>query len=56
VYSKGQIREQLFNLEQDPGEMDNLAVKPKYKKQLAQMNEYLKAWCKKNRDPFGKML
>lgn len=56
IYNKGQIREQLFDLGNDPGEMDNLAVKPPYKRQLEQMNRYLKAWCKKNGDPFGKSL
>ncbi|MCD2425081.1 sulfatase-like hydrolase/transferase [Niabella pedocola] len=56
VYNKGQIREQLFNLGKDPGEMDNLAVKPQYKKQLQQMNRYLKTWCKMNGDVFEKEL
>ncbi|MCH5719532.1 DUF4976 domain-containing protein [Niabella hibiscisoli] len=56
VYSKGQIREQLFDLQKDPGEMDNLAVKPKYKKQLQQMRQYLGTWCRKNGDSFEKLL
>ena len=56
VYSKGQIREQLFDLQKDPGEMDNLAVKPTYKKQLQQMRQYLGTWCRKNGDSFEKLL
>ncbi|MCF3110021.1 sulfatase-like hydrolase/transferase [Niabella sp. CC-SYL272] len=56
IYNKGQIREQLFDLSKDPGEMDNLAIKPQYKKQLQQMNRYLRTWCKMSGDPFGKEL
>ena len=56
VYSKGKIREQLFNLDKDPGETNNLAVLPQYKKQLQQMNRYLKTWGKKYKDPFVKEL
>ena len=31
VYSAGRLREQLFDLHSDPGEMNNLAVLPQYK-------------------------
>ncbi|WP_017259824.1 hypothetical protein [Pedobacter arcticus] len=31
VYDKGDIREQLFDLQQDSGETNNLAVKPTLK-------------------------
>ena len=52
VYDKGEIREQLFNLQKDPLEMDNLAVKAEHKKILNQMRVYLKEWCKEQQDSF----
>lgn len=52
VYDKGEIREQLFNLKNDAGEMDNLAVKPAYRTKLNQMRAYLKQWCKEHQDSF----
>ncbi|MBB5437745.1 choline-sulfatase [Pedobacter sp. AK017] len=52
VYDRGEIREQLFDLEKDAGEMDNLAVKPAYKKKLNEMRAYLKQWCKQHQDSF----
>ncbi|RYG13960.1 MAG: DUF4976 domain-containing protein, partial [Chitinophagaceae bacterium] len=52
VYNKGQLKEQLFDLSKDPGEMINLAVQKEHKKKLAQMRNYLKRWCKVNRDNF----
>lgn len=54
IYNKGDLKEQLFDLSKDPGEMDNLAVRSAYKKQVQQMNRYLKSWCTKNEDPFVK--
>lgn len=53
VYSKGKIREQLFDLVKDPGETNNLAVLPANESKLKAMRQYLKAWCKKNGDAFG---
>lgn len=53
VYSKGRIKEQLFNLEKDPGEINNLAVQSRYKKPLHTMRQYLKTWCKEHNDPFA---
>lgn len=52
VYNKGDIKEQLFDLTKDPGEMNNLAVDHKYKKKLIAMRTYLKQWCKTNGDKF----
>jgi arylsulfatase A-like enzyme len=52
VYNKGDIKEQLFDLTKDPGEMINLAVNISYKKKLIAMRSYLKQWCKKNGDAF----
>lgn len=52
VYNKGNIKEQLFNLTKDPGEMNNLAVNASHKKTLQAMRAYLKQWCKVNGDKF----
>ncbi|MFL9829328.1 sulfatase-like hydrolase/transferase [Flavobacterium sp. ST-87] len=52
VYNKGEIKEQLFDLSKDPGEITNLAVNKSYKKQLIVMRNYLKKWCKANDDKF----
>jgi len=52
VYNKGEIKEQLFDLSKDPGEMNNLAVNVAYKKKLIVMRAYLKQWCKTNGDQF----
>jgi len=52
VYNKGELKEQLFNLTTDPGEITNLAVNTSYKKELIAMRRYLKEWCNKNGDPF----
>ena len=52
VYNKGDIKEQLFDLTKDPGEITNLAVNKSYKKKLIAMRNYLKEWCKTNGDTF----
>jgi len=52
VYNKGELKEQLFNLTTDPGEITNLAVNKTYKKELIAIRRYLKQWCKKNGDSF----
>jgi choline-sulfatase len=53
VYDQGQIREQLFDLGKDPGEMNNLALQVSYKKQLQLMSTYLKQWCRIHHDNFN---
>lgn len=53
VYNKGELREQLFDLSNDPGEMKNLVTNKTYQKQLLQMRSYLAYWCKKNGDSFN---
>lgn len=53
VYNKGEIREQLFDLSKDPGEMKNLVVDKAYAKKLKSMRSYLKHWCKQNGDTFN---
>jgi len=44
VYAQGQQREQFMDLDQDPGEMKNLAADPKYKAQVEQGRQALRAW------------
>jgi len=53
VYNKGDIKEQLFDLSKDPGEIKNLAVNAVYKKKLFALRDYLKRWCKTNGDRFS---
>ena len=53
VYNKGELKEQLFNLTTDPGEITNLAVNRSYRKELTAMRRYLKQWCKNNGDTFN---
>jgi arylsulfatase A-like enzyme len=54
VYNWGRYREQLFDLEKDPGEMVNLAYSMKYGKQLDAHREYLAKWCAYTGDSFTK--
>ena len=44
VYSEGQFREQLVDLEKDPGEMKNLAADPAYAEVIASHRKYLREW------------
>jgi len=53
VYDKGNFREQLFDLEKDPGETKNLVVDASHKKTLSNMRKYLKDYTRKNKDPFN---
>lgn len=52
IYNKGKIREQLFDLSKDPGEITNLAFDRKHKRKLVEMRKYLKKWCMQNGDRF----
>lgn len=52
VYSWGKHREQLFDLETDPGEMVNLAVEARHQGVLARHRELLAAWVEKTGDRF----
>lgn len=53
VYDKGPVREQLFDLVSDPGEMENLAGCAAYAAELARHREHLREWLIKTDDPFG---
>jgi arylsulfatase A-like enzyme len=50
VYAKGERREQLVDLEKDPGEMKNLAADPAYADILVRHRQYLREWVKTNND------
>ena len=50
IYSEGKQRESLFDMNNDPGEMKDLAQAAKYKKVLQQHRQYLKEWAKKYND------
>jgi arylsulfatase A-like enzyme len=52
VYSEGTLREQLFDLETDPGEMTNLAVNPDNKALLEDCRIKLQQWGAKTGDVF----
>ncbi len=48
----GRYREQLVDLQEDPGEMVNLAVCRPYAERLAEMRRRLHAWCEATGDEF----
>lgn len=50
VYSTGERPEQLFDLENDPGEMQNLALDPAYEEVLQQHRQLLRDWQARTRD------
>ena len=52
LYDRGEQREQLFNIKNDPGEMINLAVEKKYSGQLQQYKLWLEDWKKTNKTEF----
>ncbi len=53
VYSAGQRREQLFDLEEDPGEMRNLASSPAHVGVLQDHRQRLQEWLLAIGDPFA---
>lgn len=52
VYEWGRYREQLFDLETDPGEMVNLAVNSEYHERLSDLRAAMRDWCERTDDPF----
>jgi arylsulfatase A-like enzyme len=52
VYSRGQVRESLIDLQHDPGEMVNLATDASYSAELARHSGILEQWCKQTSDDF----
>ena len=52
VYSMGNHRESLIDMERDPGEMVNLARKNSHANILKEHRNYLSEWCNKYGDDF----
>ncbi len=52
IYSEGDLREQLFDLEKDPGELLNLVESEMHKRILEEHRNRLIAWCRETNDPF----
>ncbi len=53
AYEKGRPREQLFDMDRDPGEMVNLAFDARFEDVLRQHREHLREWCRATADRFG---
>lgn len=49
LYDKGNYREQLYNMEDDRGEMRNLALEKNYREVLQQHCAYLGEWMRRHR-------
>jgi len=52
AYDIGERCESLFDEENDPGEMVNLAGRPEHARTLAQHRQFLAEWCREMSDPF----
>jgi len=52
VYDRGRRREQLFDMNNDPGEMSNLAARREHQHILGRHRELLAGWCRDTEDPF----
>lgn len=50
VYASGEHREQLVDLEKDPGEMQNIAEKPEHAEVLAKHRQFMREWVASNQD------
>lgn len=55
IYNKGKSREQLFDMEQDPGEKKNLAKSPAHAAILKEHRAKLRAWSETTNDDFPLM-
>jgi arylsulfatase A-like enzyme len=53
LYDSGEHREQLIDLEADPGEMRNLAEDPKHAAVLERHRALLRAWVERTGDPIA---
>jgi len=56
IYNEGEQRETLYDLQNDPGEMVNLAGNTEYKSDLENCRRELSEWAEKNNDPYLKFL
>jgi len=52
VYSTGKKQEQLFDLQTDPGELNDLVNEPNYQRVLNEHRQILVKWCEKHKDNF----
>ncbi len=52
IYEWGRYREQLFDLEADPGEMVNVASSARFTPDLVRMRSFLRDWCAETGDYF----
>lgn len=52
IYSKGDIREALFNCDTDPEETENVVANPKYAEDLNYHRDLFKKWCDQTHDDF----
>lgn len=52
IYNKGNCREQLFDMNKDPGEMNNLAVDNEFHHELNKHRQLLTDWAKETNDDF----
>ncbi|MDE2724361.1 MAG: sulfatase, partial [Gemmatimonadota bacterium] len=50
AFPMGRHREQLIDLQDDPGEMVNLAVNARFKNELDDHRRRQRDWCKKTND------
>lgn len=50
IYDNGENREQLFDMENDPGEMNNLAYKKEYVEELNRHRKLISDWANKTND------
>ena len=56
IYNRGGNPEQLFNLRDDPGEMNNLAYDKAYHSRVSGFRSLLKEWIAENGDHFDSPL
>jgi arylsulfatase A-like enzyme len=52
IYNKGNCREQLFDMDRDPGEMNNLAVDNEFRHELNRHRQLLADWARETNDDF----
>ena len=50
IYDNGEKREQLFDMEKDPGEMNNLVYNKNYKKELNKHRKLIGEWAEETND------
>jgi len=50
IYDNGEKREQLFDMDKDPGEMNNLVYHKEYKKELNRQRKLIAEWALETKD------